>query len=321
MSITELRGRGNLVDEIEEAAARIKALREKVDKVRRSIFENISEDEELSALLKSIVESSEPPEVPQSKLLPAAEGLKEYEERLKNYFEFLVELENKVQKIEKLRGELGEVMRELEAWRSKLSSLSPYHSAEAFKARQKAEDALREIGARPLSETLEELRLSYERGLHVAKVCRVVYSNALKELEGRLGSLRKLVEKARKVARMEDSAVIEEASRLVEEAEARILEAKEKMPFDDVDVAELRTKVVEAASKLEEIVSRELGPDERRILEEYGRLVKAYEGRRVRFYRLVEHLSRSTGLSLEDTLKLLYRLEKKNLVRILSRLS
>ena len=127
MSITELRGRGNLVGEIEEAAARIKALREKVDKVRRSIFENVSGDKELSALLKSIVESSEPLEVPQSKLLPAAEGLKEYEERLKNYFEFLVELENKVKKIEKLRGELGEVMRELEAWRSKLSRLSTYH--------------------------------------------------------------------------------------------------------------------------------------------------------------------------------------------------
>jgi len=321
MSITELRGKGNLVDEIGEAAARVKALREKVYKVRRAIFENISEDEELSALLKSIVESSEPPEVPQSKLLPAAEGLKEYEESLKNYFEFLVELENKVQKIEKLRRELGEVMRELEAWRSKLSSLSPYHSAEAFKARQKAEDSLREIGAHPLSETLEELRLSYERGLHVAKVCRVVYSNVLKELEGRLGSLRKLVEKARKVAGVEYSVVIEEAARLVEEAEARLLEAKERMPFDDVDVVALRARVVDAAGKLEEIVSRELGPDERRILEEYGRLVKAYEGRRVRFYRLVEHLSRSTGLSLEDTLKLLYRLEKKNLVRILSKLS
>jgi len=322
VTLRVVEARGDPVEEIAEKARRVRELRRRIEELMKALEEKFSGPSRLRLLVENLKRTKTPPSPPpQDRLTETATELSTYEAELREYLKDLTETIEILSRIADFEGKVSTGIKEAEEWAAKAEGINPYHASQVRRIVEKAQRALNDLPAVSPRESLRELTTSYEELSQAVRLCRAMYMNRIKELEGMVGSLRKLLDKARRVARLEDAEILERARQKIEEAEARLSEARTNAPRDSLNPVELRESLIAVEESLKSIISSSMSEEEERVLKEYGRLVKAYEGRHVALSTLIDQLSRATGLTVEQVQEKLYSLDRKSLIRVLAKLS
>ena len=307
--------------ELADRARRIEELKRKIESLVESLSKSYTGSERLSKLIENLLKTqAPPPPPPKNKLSDAALELGEYEYQLKRYLEHLTEHAEILRRLSELEGMVTSRLEEVKKWAEKMENINPYYASQARRVVSKAKRVLDELPLASPKESLERLNETYGNMARVVRMCQSIYAGKLKELEGLVGSARKILGKARSVARLEEADVIMRAKKVLEEAEARLSEARARAPYDSLDVVELRRKLEEIHKQLRNLVLSSLTEEETSLLEEYGRLAKAYKGKYAPYHLLLEQLSRATGLKIEDVQNKLYSMSKKGMIKVLVKL-
>ncbi|RLF05531.1 MAG: hypothetical protein DRK00_04195 [Thermoprotei archaeon] len=309
------------LERVEKVVKRVNELRANLNALFNAIKSRYSSDPRLSKLVENLLEAYRPPDPPNGdRLLELSSSLEEYAAGLERSVKILTKYAVALDRLNEELDKLEKLVGELDRWSSLLRDVAPHLSSEALKLVSRANRLLQQLPLEDPLRTLDEASITVREARRLSRVCKRVYANRVNEL---LSSASQLLKTLRRAARSTSMMGASEAR--MYEAELRKiidrLEAALREPLEQgLSLSPLREelkRLEEASSKLlEGLLSRE----EEAVVRELERLARALEDRPVELSRLIEAVSRKAGLPIERAAYLLYVVEKKGFARLHVRL-
>lgn len=315
MSLLTLREKDKL-KELKEYAVRADALRRQIEEILKTLKELYGGDINLKFLVERLVEKYSPPGVEGEEVKLAAGSLKEYTEVLEKN---LKELTGKVKLLENITLNLKSLERnveELKKWRALLKDISEFKYVEASRALEKYERLVRSSPTLSLEELTSDIAILNDEFRYQIRTCKNIFFKKLKKVRDELESTVKLLSKAIHLALMEEKSRVDSISEKLKKIDKILEYALKNAPNCHINLNELYKEIVEYGEELKKISSKSLGGEELEVLKQFHKLASAYGSKTVQFYNVVEYISRRTGYPIEDVQKILYKLNKRNVINL-----
>ncbi|HDD63763.1 MAG: hypothetical protein DRJ32_04270 [Thermoprotei archaeon] len=243
-------------------------------------------------------------------------NLEDYVRDMELYLKKLIRYADHLDKLSNGLDNMDKLASDLEAWANLVKDLNEYLYSEALKALSRYNAFLTKIGNLEVSEALSTAAVISDDLRMLTRNCRTLVLKRIREIRSSLGSLRSLAQIADRIAVLEDKEKVTRIKEWISETERKLDLIEQRAPYTDESLVGYGAKIREYMDFLKRVVSEMLSKEETRVLKEIGKIGRALDGRSIRFHELVELVSRYSGLSIDESMKIVYKLSKKNLVKV-----
>lgn len=314
MSLQQVLGeREDILELLAEKSRRASELRRNAESLASLIRDRYSRDSDLSKLVKNILATySLPPPPIRDPLVEAVRQIEEYSSRVEEYIGRMTRYASSLEQLERGLERLRNGISEVKKWHEALTSINEYLASSSLKLLRRAERLLKALPLEDPIKSLDEINALFADVERHNRTCMGVYESRVAELESLLEESNKLFKKAYSLSSSEEIIEIKAALNDLEKSVLELREEPEKMR----DFRKVKERLSEVHRRLREFLTNTISDDEKVLLREYSRLRIALGGKSIRFSYLVEQLSRRSGLGIEETMLLIYKMCKKGLVKV-----
>jgi len=301
----------------EKIIRRINELRASFESIKKTLQAKYSTEPRLKELVENLLQAYSPPPPPSTEQLAlASKSLEGYtaqlEDVVRKLASYVLSLEDLSHSIKRLEEEV----QHLAVWEERLAKMAPHLASECHKLRARSMRLLSQVPLEDPSRSLDEIELTLQEARRLSRIARGVYEGRVAEAIAMAGRIRKLLEKALRIASMEEAEGLRSTEREVDEI-AKLLERARSNPLEyGVDLDDAKSRLSAAESQVAPLISKSLSGEEQAVLRQLERAHRLAQGKSMSIAALADAVSRSTGLPVEEVLKTIYSLSRKGLVDV-----
>ncbi|RLF04545.1 MAG: hypothetical protein DRJ64_06770 [Thermoprotei archaeon] len=300
-----------------EKANTVIRLRKRTENLIKLIEERYKEDQNLSKLVENILNTVTPPEPPPEKdILYTGYNIASYETKLNSYLKTLTKYTMALEELSQNLNELKEKLQHLQEWNAIIQNIDPYFLLEGSKLLNRANKILDELSLEdPVNSSNEIKMLSSSIDRHL-RLVKKIFVKRINELLGEIGELDTLLSKVCLFAKIEERPELDKMRERIGSIR-KLLENAKMNPRDcPINFSSIKKEIMQMKEQVKNFLKSKISEKEERVLATISRTSHVLDKRKIGFSYLVELISKENGIPISETLDLLYKLEKKKVIKL-----
>ncbi|OYT31311.1 MAG: hypothetical protein B6U94_03510 [Thermofilum sp. ex4484_79] len=300
-----------------EKANTVVKLKKRTENLIKLIEERYKEDRNLSKLVENILNTVTPPEPPPEKdLLYTGYNIANYETKLNSYLKTLTKYTMALEELSQNLDELKEKLQHLQEWNTIIQNIDPYFLLEGSKLLNRANKILDELSLEdPVNSSNEIKMLSRNIDRHL-RLVKKIFNKRINELLGEVQELDVLLNKVYTFAEIEERPELDKMHEKLRNIKKLLENAKMKPQDNPFNFNSIKKELMQMKEQVKNFLKSKISEKEEKVLATLSRTSHVLDKRRIGFSYLVELISKENSIPVSETLDLLYKLEKKRIIKL-----
>ncbi len=305
------------IEYLAEKANTVVRLKKRTENLIKLIEDRYKDDENLSKLVENLLTTISLPEPPpENRILQTGYEISSYETQLKRYLDTLTRYTLALEELSQNLRELKEKLEILTQWNRIIQNIDPYFLLEGNRLAKKATKILEELSLEdPVMSSQEIKVLSKNIDKHL-RLVKKIFLKRINEILSEIQENEILINRVISFSDIVERGKIDVLREKLINIKTIIEKAKNN-PLDyQVNLEEKRKEIEEIKRFINDFLKSKISPEEEKILSTITRASKFFANRKVSYSYLVDYISKETGIPLYETQKLLYKLDKKKVIKL-----
>lgn len=318
--VAEEKSLDSLLNELSKKANEVSELKKRIESIINLLSERYSKNESsvVKNLFNSFIKSHTPPPPPaiQSASLSLERNLEEYSAKLKNYLDLLARYARGLEECLEAEKNLKRLLSKIEENLPIIEKIDPSIHSSIVKVRHKALRTLQNPSVPDPYALADELK-KYTRELKcLIHRFEQNYKRKLTEITEMCDAALKLYYQVKPLVTFDKAEIAKENFEKIKSIKSKVIKAVSGLAQGKYseEVLGLENEVRKTIEIYEKILGEESSKDYAKVLSVLSLMSKS--SRTIPFHTLIDEISRSTGMSQEEVIKMLVYLSRKHAVKI-----
>jgi len=300
-----------------EKANTVVKLKKRTEHLIKIIEERYKDDENLSKLVENLLNTISQPRPPsEDRILHTGYEIASYESKLKNYLDTLTKYTMALEELNQNLNDLKDKLQILEEWNRIIKYIDPYFLLEGNRLIKRATKILNELSLEdPVTSSQEIKLLSRNIDKHL-RLVRKIFLKRINELLAEVKENDILLTKVSSFAEIEERAKINIIYEKIKNIKQILEKAKDNPTEYQINFEEKKREIEEIKNFIKNFLKSKISTEEEKILSALSRTSQFLTGKKLGYSYIIELISKETSIPISKTQELLYKLDKKKVIKL-----